>query len=76
MIQSQIPTSYKYSMIEYSTLEEQMFKANFYIYKFGVEHVIPWIMAMRNKNKVTYLATNVLKPSSNTIIFKVNNNYY
>lgn len=63
-------------MIEYSSLEEQMFKAKFYIHKFGVEHVIPWIMAMRNENKVTYLATNVLKPSSNTIIFKVNDNYY
>jgi len=63
-------------MIECSSLDEQMFKAKFYIHKFRVENVIPWIMAMRNENKVTYLATNALKPSSNTIIFKVNNYYY
>lgn len=46
-------------MVEYSSLGEQMFKAKFYIHEFGVEHVIPWIMAMRNENKITYLATNV-----------------
>ena len=58
-------------MVEYSSLGGQMFKAKFYIHEFGVEHIIPWIMAMRNENKITYLATNVLKPSSNTIILKV-----
>jgi len=63
-------------MVEYSSLGGQMFKAKFYIHAFGVEHVIPWIMAMRNKTKITYLATNVLKPPSNTIILKVKYYYY
>jgi len=53
-----------------------MFKAKFYIYEFGVEHVIPWIMAMKEEKKITYLAINVLKSSSNTIILKVKYYYY
>lgn len=71
MVQSQISTGYKYSVIEYTSLGEKTFIAKFFIHEFGVDDVVPFIMAMRDQNKITYLATNMRKPNSSEIILKV-----
>jgi len=70
VVQSQISTGYKYSVIEYTSLGEKTFIAKLFIHEFGVDDV-PFIMAMRDQNKITYLATNVRKPNSSEIILKV-----
>lgn len=70
MVQSQIPTGYKCSVIEYTRLGEKTFIAKFFIHEFRVDDV-PFIMAMQDQNKITYLATNVRKPNSSEIILKV-----
>ncbi|KAE9539974.1 hypothetical protein AGLY_005226 [Aphis glycines] len=74
-LQSQIPTGYKYSVIEYTSLGEKTLITKFFIHEFGVD-VVPFIMAMRDQNKITYLATNMRKPNSSEIILKIELNYY
>jgi len=52
VVQSQIPTGYKYSVIEYTSLGEKTFIAKIFIHEFGVDDVVPYIMAMRDQNKI------------------------
>jgi len=46
-------------MVEYTGSDDNKFIATFIIHKFVVDDIDPWIMAIRNENKVTYLTSSV-----------------
>jgi len=58
-------------MVEYKGADDNTFIATFIIHNFGVDDIDPWIMAIRNENKVTYLTSNVRKTNKSDVIFKV-----